>query len=201
MPIVCYIVDGEESDAESVIFESNNIETTSFKRSPSDNDDKTLIFEQPKSKTTKKRSSDDKDDVPIHSLQRYKSSERGMLEESNNITKITHCGKVVYEGEALNNKPHGEGTLYNTDGSCYKGSFKNGRKNGHGSLRKNGKLIYFGYWKDDKYHGEGTVYYSDTSSYFGNFKGGLRNGYGRETTHDNIIYAGFWKKGDQQKGG
>ena len=104
MPILWCIVD-DKSDAESVISESNNIETTS-KRSRSDD---TFIDQPKQKKTTKKHSSYDEEDIPIHPLQRYKSSERGMLEESNNITKITHCGKVVYEGEALNNKPYGEG--------------------------------------------------------------------------------------------
>ena len=29
-----------------------------------------------------------------------------------------------------------KGTLYAIDGTCYTGSFKNGKKNGHGSLKK-----------------------------------------------------------------
>ena len=38
--------------------------------------------------------------------------------------------KLIYEGIMLDGVPNGGGTLTNSNGYCYKGTFDNGRKHG-----------------------------------------------------------------------
>lgn len=76
----------------------------------------------------------------------------------------------VYYGYLEKGLPHGEGTMFWSNGDMYEGSFTNGKRNGQGTqIWFNGEM-YIGQWKNDMKHGEGTLYDS----------------------HNNIIYSGQW---------
>merc|ERR1712185_244679 len=56
-----------------------------------------------------------------------------------------------YEGSWFKNKPHGDGTMYYRSGDTYRGQFKDGEKNGFGSLTPADKnaLAFEGFWVSD----------------------------------------------------
>lgn len=65
------------------------------------------------------------------------------------------------------------------DGSCQIGTFINNKLEGEGTCRlKDGELIYKGSYKNDKYHGNGTLYKNKYEYYEGEFVDGLKCGKG-----------------------
>lgn len=54
----------------------------------------------------------------------------------------------------------GEGSMRYTDGSCYEGERRGGRRHGFGSLRLPNGDAYHGYWADDAKHGAGKYIYA-----------------------------------------
>lgn len=74
------------------------------------------------------------------------------------------CGNLKYEGETLNDKPHGSGIGYWEDGNTiwYQGIFKDGKPNGLGKFYyKTGQLRYEGESDGLQYIGFGTEYYEN----------------------------------------
>ena len=70
-------------------------------------------------------------------------------------TKPTIKQVCVYEGETVNDLPHGKGIYTKTDGSTYVGYFKNGLRHGNGTFTwsKNapeGAGKYVGEYKNNK---------------------------------------------------
>jgi len=62
-----------------------------------------------------------------------------------------------YEGFFKNGEKDGFGSLEYPDGyGNYTGEWKEGKRNGHGEERFSNGRSYSGDWKNDKYHGEGT---------------------------------------------
>jgi hypothetical protein len=55
--------------------------------------------------------------------------------------------------------------------------------------------IYEGEWKDGKRNGQGTLTYSDGRKFIGEFKDGLLNGQGTETNSSGYKFEGVWKDG------
>ena len=65
----------------------------------------------------------------------------------------------------------GVGILTYSDGDKYVGEWKDGQKNGQGTMTWKG-LKYVGEYKDGKQHGQGTKTYSDGEKYVGEWKDG-----------------------------
>tara|TARA_B100000886_G_scaffold197323_1_gene136033 strand:+ start:2064 stop:3869 length:1806 start_codon:yes stop_codon:yes gene_type:complete len=104
----------------------------------------------------------------------YYSSNRIMYEgKCNSFLRYEGFGKLYfdtsdenhnlqYEGNFLNGKFHGDGTLYNTVNKKYEGGFHNGKKHGDGtSYYDNSNIEYIGKWESNEKHGTGELY-SDT---------------------------------------
>jgi len=54
---------------------------------------------------------------------------------------------------------------------------------------------YVGEYKDGKRNGQGTITWSDGKNYVGEFKDGKFNGHGKLTWSDGKKYVGEWKNG------
>ena len=105
------------------------------------------------------------------------------------LKKLKKCG--IKEG-----KGHGEGKLFNRDGTLkYEGEIKEGKSHGEGkAYYENGILNYVGDWEDARYHGKGNLYTKNGSLvYVGSIKKGQRNGKGKEYHEDGTLIKGEFK--------
>ena len=79
--------------------------------------------------------------------------------------------------------PNGNGTRNNYEGNkkigIYKGSWRNGNRNGAGKMNYTNGSIYNGLWKKDKMNGEGKLNYSNGDYYEGEYKDDNRKGKGK----------------------
>ena len=102
----------------------------------------------------------------------------------------------IYDGEVVDGKREGYGTITYPDGTIYKGFWHKDKRNGKGTEYKSkGKKIYRGDFKNGDRHGEGTLYHYDgkTAKYEGSWLYGSRSGQGTEYNEDgSIYYQGEW---------
>jgi hypothetical protein len=99
----------------------------------------------------------------------------------------------IYNGQTLDEKPHGLGTSTFPDGSKYIGNWKNGKYHGQGSSIFADGRKYEGGWKFGLPHGEGTINYGNGHTYKGGIKNGRRSGHGTYIFSDGREYVGEWK--------
>jgi hypothetical protein len=105
---------------------------------------------------------------------------------------------MTYEGEWMNGKRHGRGTLISPDGTKYSGDWQHNRMHGNGTktyasdthLRK-----YAGEWKNGNKHGKGTATYLVGSSYEGFWRNGEIHGHGTYTMVDGRKLTGPFNHG------
>ncbi len=91
-----------------------------------------------------------------------------------------YCGvDYVYEGQFVNNKKEGKGSLVYSDSSKYNGQFKNDLKNGFGIYKENNGWRTEGNYINDSLNGFAKNYDSTNFLIFeGNYKGDFWNGKG-----------------------
>lgn len=152
-------------------------------------------------------------------------SQKGILYEGNwdgqflkKQAKIVCPGSAkTYEGQVLENRPHGEGkfkwpeghfyeglfergqregcgTALWPDGTVYTGEFANDRIHGTGNYKGADGEEYEGQWLHSKPHGKGLHSYAG-NKYTGQFVSGERSGYGEMKWADGRVYNGFWEFG------
>ncbi len=102
----------------------------------------------------------------------------------------------IYEGEFIDDKKNGYGEEKYSDGTIYRGYFKNGLKDGKGTLiLKNGNnennFVYEGEFKEDNICGIGRIKYNK-KEYFGEWKNNEMSGYG-VLIEDQIKYYGYFE--------
>ena len=133
--------------------------------------------------------------------------------------------QIFYEGSFDDDEKYtGEGTL-DTPKFNYRGSFKNGKRNGYGSCfdkktnkiyegnfvddKKQGKgkeyesdsnYYYEGSWLNDKYHGQGLLISESGTKFEGCFENGKIKGYGNKTNSTGEVLKGNWKNADLLNG-
>ena len=126
--------------------------------------------------------------------------------------------QLSYEGEVINNLPHGMGKIIKKDtqsvfyhgnfkygefngyginnlddGTCYSGYFSDGEPNGYGNCKWNNGTIYEGDWKNNKRNGLGIYIWPDTTFYVGDWVDDQRSGYGELLTVSGERYEGEWQ--------
>lgn len=106
-----------------------------------------------------------------------------------------------YEGVFSNDAYHGQGKLYDEDGTIQaSGNFVNGEIEGFGQLYYPlGHLQYKGQIaKGGAYSGQGTYYYKNGKQmYVGDFSAGQRLGFGKEFSSDGmLLYEGTFDKNE-----
>ena len=86
-----------------------------------------------------------------------------------------------YEGEYKDGLRDGRGTLTYADGRMYVGEFKDGLKHGQGTYTWANGDQYVGEFKDDIIYGQGTYTWANGAQYVGEFKEDNINGHGTYT--------------------
>ena len=125
------------------------------------------------------------------------------------------CG-YIYNGQFLNNKKEGYGTLIWNDGQKYWGEFKNNQMNGYGIIEYPGEIFYQGEIRNGRMEGFGEFFWKRNKKYIGYYKNDKRNGFGiyifkGEELLKNVLksesicdisgvnglsaFIGFWKDG------
>lgn len=88
----------------------------------------------------------------------------------------------TYEGDWLNDKPHGKGVLTVVGISTYEGEWRNGEFDGYGRY-KAGDMEYVGNFVNGKKHGYGREVHSGTEyEYDGHWKDDVKEGFGKYTS-------------------
>ena len=79
------------------------------------------------------------------------------------------------------------------DGSVYEGNFMNGKPEGKGTMKYVGGASYSGEWHYGLREGEGTWNYPDGGSYIGSWVRGRRHGRGTLNKKGGMVIIGEWK--------
>jgi len=88
------------------------------------------------------------------------------------------------------------GSIAGSDGGTYVGEWKDGKRNGQGTITYPYGGKYVGEWKDQQRHGQGTFIYANGDKYFGEWKG-VRHGQGTlYASNGSIISQGIWADGN-----
>lgn len=105
------------------------------------------------------------------------------------------CATEQYEGEWLDDKPHGRGHQSWSDGRYYEGQFHHGKFSGLGKMvwqNPGGLMVYEGEYADDQKHGVGEFRWPDGRVYNGEWRRGRRHGRGAYTTVQGEQRIGYW---------
>jgi len=106
-------------------------------------------------------------------------------------------------GDCLN----GKGSMSYPESKTFKeytGEFKNGKRDGQGTITGKSGDSYSGQWRADRPHGQGTLIYPSGRAfkqYVGEFKNGAKSGPGTMTLSDGRIFTGEWKIDTEEKKG
>jgi len=104
----------------------------------------------------------------------------------------THVNGERYRGSFKNGIKDGFGEWTHPDGDIYRGKFKAGVKRGNGTYTfKNGEQ-YTGGFKRDKQHGLGSYKYNNGEVFKGEFKNNKRDGRGYVIFRDDTTKSGTW---------
>ena len=98
----------------------------------------------------------------------------------------------IYEGDLVNGKKQGKGTLKFNDGTVYEGDFIDDKYEGNGKLKFKNGCIYEGNFNNNLINGKGKYIYNDGKEYNGDFQMGLKHGFGRLSWNDDKYFEGFW---------
>ena len=102
----------------------------------------------------------------------------------------------------MNSVADGYGEYYWTDGSVYKGDFKQGVRHGYG-IWKDENETFKGHYRLDRKEGFGIYKWNKKQVYKGEFKDDFREGYGElygiGKEEDKLVYAGCWGKGKREE--
>ena len=91
-------------------------------------------------------------------------------------------------------KINGRGIYYYQDGCRYEGGFKDGKRHGNGIMYNfDGTKLIQGHFNEGVVEGKATVNYIDGSRYEGEVKNGLREGYGILYKRGGFVKKGIWK--------
>ena len=104
----------------------------------------------------------------------------------------------TYEGKFSNNQRNGFGVYANVKKNYkYIGNYKNGFRNGQGTLTDSDGTELAGVWKDNKFNGQGTHIWPDGVKYVGEFKDSKPHGQGTYTYPDGQKFVGEFKDGEK----
>ena len=126
---------------------------------------------------------------PNFQLTFYKSPPDGM-------PVVNSQTAAIYDGNWVNGKEHGHGTMVWPNGDRYEGDWRDGQRYGHGIMIWASGARYEGDWRDGDEHGYGTMMYPNGVSYEGNWVSGGETGHGIYITTNGERYAGDFIDGN-----
>mmetsp|Transcript_125882 Transcript_125882/g.187889 ORF Transcript_125882/g.187889 Transcript_125882/m.187889 type:complete len:549 (+) Transcript_125882:152-1798(+) len=100
----------------------------------------------------------------------------------------------TYDGEWINNKPHGQGRVVWSNGATYTGQFFEGKYHGLGVYVWATGKKFVGRWEHGVKNGHGLYQWPTGKKYDGEYKNGLKDGYGRMTWPDGQSYCGGFER-------
>jgi len=100
----------------------------------------------------------------------------------------------TYDGEWVDNKPHGQGRVVWSNGAIYTGQFEAGKYHGLGVYVWPSGKKFVGRWEAGIKNGHGLYTWPNGKKYDGEYVDGLKEGYGRMTWTDGSMYCGGFKK-------
>ncbi|MDC9721842.1 MAG: hypothetical protein PSN34_03600 [Urechidicola sp.] len=86
--------------------------------------------------------------------------------------------RLLYEGNVVEGKLQGLGTLYSENGDVFEGEFNNNKMDGYGRYTFANGDVYDGDFKNGFRNGSGMLTLANGGSFFGKYKDGLENGEG-----------------------
>lgn len=106
------------------------------------------------------------------------------------------CGNGdFYEGEFLNDNPHGYGKWTFKSGTIYKGQFFDGVFSDNGEMTWTNGAKYKGEFKKGQRTGKGVYHWTNGDEYDGEFLDGKLHGWGAYKEVNGDIYVGEYKEG------
>lgn len=102
--------------------------------------------------------------------------------------------EATYRGSWRDGKQHGIGTMEYKGIATYTGGWMNGLKQGQGSMAWISGSTYDGWWMAGAPHGEGIFTWTNRDSYTGSFSEGLKSGHGLFKWASGATYTGDWAK-------
>ncbi|KAG7351879.1 phosphatidylinositol-4-phosphate 5-kinase [Nitzschia inconspicua] len=100
----------------------------------------------------------------------------------------------TYDGEWVQDKPHGQGRVVWSNGAIYTGQFQAGKYHGLGVYVWPSGKKFVGRWENGVKNGHGLYTWPNGKKYDGEYKDGLKEGYGRMTWADGSSYCGGFKR-------
>jgi hypothetical protein len=94
-----------------------------------------------------------------------------------------------YQGQLLNDEPHGQGTKTWTNGDIYRGGWVDGKRQGRGEY-KYSDARYEGEWQNNMQNGQGTLTWDDAIVYTGSWKDNKCHGHGVFSCPDGSRHEG-----------
>ena len=107
---------------------------------------------------------------------------------------LSHHGDY-YNGSFKEGKKDGFGSIIYKNGTRYEGDFKNDRHHGYGKLIQLDGEIFRGDWKNGKINGTGIRLHSNGDKYIGSYVNNIRNGQGHYIFINGDSYNGNWVNG------
>ena len=120
------------------------------------------------------------------------------METPENVKTITYDNGNFYHGDITSDhKRHGYGIMCFKNGHCYKGEYKNDKRNGYGvyTFGEDCNEKYEGNFIENKRDGFGVYRYSDGTSYSGSWRKNLKQGSGVLAYPDGVIIKGIFFEG------
>lgn len=106
-------------------------------------------------------------------------TETQLVDENNGYFERTYSDGSTYKGNFKDGLWEGEGVYTSTKGIVYSGTFTQGAVTGSGKITYTNGDVYEGAYKNAQRDGKGTLYYHDGNKYIGSFVVDKRSGYGQ----------------------
>ena len=81
------------------------------------------------------------------------------------------------------------------DSGMYDGNWRDGKREGFGTMNYNDGREYVGYWIQDEFYGLGKITYRNGCYYLGEWKDGCRHGKGVAEDENGTVTFGIWEEG------